>query len=78
MTYQELVVSAKKLSPEQRLALMTELAQSLQMEMSMQRERPSSLARVRGMLKVEGGTPTDEELTNDYADYLIKKHKRIK
>ncbi len=34
----------------------------------------SSLDRVLGMLTPDGPMPTDEELKEDYTDYLIKKY----
>jgi hypothetical protein len=74
MTYHELVVSIKKLPPEQRLSLMEVLAQSLKVDMSLQGERASSLERVRGMLKGEEVSPSKDDLENDYTDYLIKKY----
>lgn len=74
MTYQELVASVKKLPPEERLSLMEVLAQSLKVDMALQGERPSSLSRVRGMLKGEGPPPSDDELKNDYTEYLIEKY----
>jgi hypothetical protein len=74
MTYQELVTTIKKLSPEQRLSLLELLAQTLRADIHPGTPRSSSLARVRGMLKVDGQLPTDEELSDDYADYLTKKY----
>ena len=74
MTYQELVVTIKNLPLEQRLALIEVVAQSLRADMTVQGERLSSLARVRGMLTGEEEQPSDDELTDDYTDYLIKKY----
>jgi hypothetical protein len=74
MTYQELVVTIKKLTPEQRLSLMEELAQSLRGDIAWRGERQSSLERVRGMLKGQETPSTDEQLQKNYTDYLIKKY----
>lgn len=74
MIYQELVTSIKKLPPEQRLSLMEVLAQSLRADLSAQVARSSSLVRVRGMLKGEGKLFTEQELADEYTDYLIEKY----
>ncbi len=34
----------------------------------------SSLSRVLGIIKPDGETPTDEELKQDYIDYLMNKY----
>ncbi len=34
----------------------------------------SSLSRVLGIIKPDGETPTDEELKQDYIDYLDEKY----
>lgn len=74
MIYQELVTSIKKLPLEQRLSLMEVLAQSFRDDLPAIATRSSSLARVRGMLKVEGIIPTDQELADEYTDYLFEKY----
>jgi len=74
MLYQELVTTAKKLPYRQKLQLLEELAHSLRADMPLPDTRPSSLARVRGMLKVEGASPTDQELADEYANYLSEKY----
>ena len=73
MIYQELVTTVKRLPLQQRLRLMEELAYSVRAELPVEGKRPSSLARVRGMLKVEGEPPTDQELIDDRIDHLIKR-----
>jgi hypothetical protein len=75
MIYTELVETVRKLPYEQRVSLIEVLAHSLKSEGPVERKRPSSLARVRGMLKVDGPIPTDEELEEAYTDYLIEKYK---
>lgn len=74
MTYQELVTTIKKLPPEQRLSLLELLVESLRADIPTQVARPSSLARIRGMLKVNGPIPSDEALAEDYTNYLIEKY----
>jgi hypothetical protein len=74
MTYVEVLETAKKLSPAQRRLLIEAIARSLEEEKATPPKRPSSLARVRGMLKVNGAPPSDDELSDDYTEYLIKKY----
>lgn len=74
MTYQELVKTIQTLPLEERLSLLEVLTSSLRADFPGKGVRPASLAEVRGMLKVEGPAPTDEEIENGYTDYLIEKY----
>ena len=74
MTYQELVRTIQILPLAERLSLLEVLAQSLQADMQVEGGRPSSLDRVRGMLKTNGPAPSDQELEEDYTNYLIEKY----
>ena len=74
MRFQELVASIKNLQPEQRLSLLEILANSLREDFSPREERPSTLSRVRGILKTEKPLPTSKQLAGDYTDYLIEKY----
>jgi hypothetical protein len=75
MTYQELVKTIKRLPPEQRRSLMAVLEQSLVVDMPAQPDRPSSLERVPGMLKGNGSPPSDQELNDDYTEFLKEKYR---
>lgn len=74
MTYQELVKTIQTMPLAERLSLLEVLTASLQADFPGKGVRPASLAEVRGMLKVEGSAPTDEEIENGYTDYLIEKY----
>ena len=74
MTYQELVTSIKKLPLEQRLSLIEVVTQSLRTDLPVKSTRTSSLERVRGMLKVEGVLPNEQELSDEYTEYLVEKY----
>ena len=74
MTYQELVKTIQTLPLAERLSLLEVLTLSLQADFPGKGVRTASLADVRGMLKVGGPPPTDEEIENDYTDYLIEKY----
>lgn len=76
MTVQTPVSEIKQLSFKERLELLEAIARSLQAELvpSSQPEPASSLNRSLGILKPEGPMPTDEELKEDYINYLIEKY----
>lgn len=74
MTYQELVKTIQALPVAERLSLLEVLALSLQADIQGEEASDSSLAQVRGMLKPEGPPPTDEEVEEDYTNYLIEKY----
>ncbi len=74
MRFQELVKSIKNLQPEQRLSLLEILAKSLREDFPSRGKRPSTLSRVRGLLKTERPMPTSKQLADEYTDYLIEKY----
>jgi hypothetical protein len=74
LTYQDLVIEIKRLSPHEQDALLHLLRKLVNDSFDHQAGRATSLARVRGMLKPEGLIPNDEDLTEDYTRYLIKKY----
>ena len=75
MTYQEIVKKIQTLPVTERLSLLEILAHSLQTEMqeASVKSRQSILAEVRGMLRVDP-LPGDEELREDYTNYLSEKY----
>ena len=76
MTYHEMVVEIERLPLNEQLALLEALTRALRktLTQSDKKEPVQSLVLVRGMLKPDGPMPTDEELKQDYTDYLIKKY----
>ena len=76
MSYQQIVNEAMGLPLHERLTLLELLAYSIQQELSGKRgsRNGSSLNRVLGALKSEHPTPSDEEIKNEYIDYLIEKY----
>ena len=74
VTYQDIVKTIQELPLTERLSLLEMLAQSLQAEIRSKLARQSSLARVRGMLKVDGPLPSDQDLEEEYIEYLIEKY----
>ncbi len=76
MIYQEIVVEIEKLPLNEQLSLIETLAKFISRHRTFRRSIPNSLERVRGMLKPASGEPmpTDTRLSDDYADYLIRKY----
>ncbi|MCA9973226.1 MAG: hypothetical protein KC425_23570 [Anaerolineales bacterium] len=74
MEYQELVKTIQTLPIAERLSLLQVLAESLQTDIQPEIERSSSLVRVRGILKGNRATLTDQEIEDSYTNYLIEKY----
>jgi hypothetical protein len=72
MTYADLLEEIEQLSREERQALLTHLMLSLQEEEG--GARAGSLLPLRGCLRPEGSLPKDEELRDDYTEYLTGKY----
>ena len=73
MKYEEILSVVSRLSLDEQLRLIEILSRSIRTKIELKPERKSSLALMRGILKPDGAMPTDEELKEDYVDYLIKK-----
>ena len=76
MIYRDMVTEIVKLPVEERLLLLEELTRSLRADLSAQ-ERSAGASRPklsRGMLKPVGPLPSDNDLRQDYTDYLIRKY----
>ena len=72
-----IIQQVDRLPLDDRMALMEYLARSMQNELRVRarRKKGSSLDRVLGALREKGKpAPTDEEVQNMIADYLIEKH----
>ena len=76
MTYREMAVEIERLPLNEQLALLEALTRSLRkvLTQSGTKEPGKSPKLTRGMLKPDGPMPTDEELKQDYTDYLIRKY----
>ncbi|HIK33989.1 MAG TPA: hypothetical protein IGS17_08290 [Oscillatoriales cyanobacterium M59_W2019_021] len=62
MLLQELKEEAVKLSPRDRLALVSAIIESLQNTPIAKSERSGAIQRMRGLLKTEKPAPTDREV----------------
>jgi hypothetical protein len=76
MTYHDVAVEIERLPLNEQLALLEVLTRSLRKTLTQSDAKKSgkSLKLVRGMLKPDGPMPTDEELKEDYTNYLIRKY----
>ena len=74
MTYEQLIKEIMQLPVEERLELLEVTAHSLREDMQMREHRKSAVSRLRGIIKFDGETPTDEELKEHYAHYLTEKY----
>ncbi len=74
-TYTEVVDKVKRLSQAEKLALLHVLADSLHKD-APQTKRKQTLKSLYGALRSpKGRIPTDDELKQDYINYLVEKYK---
>lgn len=90
MTREEIVKEARQLPLTERKAAVEEITSSIREEMqangsaakdashakneSSLDEKLAAFYRLQGMLKTDAPPPTDEELKQDYIDYLAEKY----
>ena len=77
MTYDEIVAEIPKLSAAERERLFVVVVRSLRTDGVREaggRRNPAAILKWAGALKTDGPPPTDEELKEDYIDYLEKKY----
>lgn len=76
MTYREIAAEFQQLPIDERLMLLEELTRSLRVELSETKKprRGGKFRLRRGMLKPAGPMPTDQQLHEDYVDYLVEKY----
>ena len=76
MTYHDMAVEIERLPLNEQLALLEVLTRSLRKTLTQSDAKKSgkSLKLVCGMRKPDGPMPTDEELKEDYTNYLIRKY----
>ena len=84
MTREEIIQEINQLPPDERKAIAETVLRGVQEEVAADSERPASevsreekiaaFHRLRGMLQTEGPAPPDEELKDDYINYLQEKY----
>jgi hypothetical protein len=74
MLLQELKEQVFKLSPSDRLALVSAIIESLQDTPISEPERSGAIRRMRGLLKTDRPAPTDEEVATMLQERRIDKY----
>jgi hypothetical protein len=74
VTFQELLTEINSLPLEERLILLEALTRGLRAELSLQPQAIAPVETVRGRLKPTEPMPTDEDVKDAYARYLIEKY----
>ncbi|RUT06225.1 hypothetical protein DSM106972_034310 [Dulcicalothrix desertica PCC 7102] len=74
MSLQELKEQAYRLSPSERLALVSAIVESLQDTSSFLPERSNAIERMRGLLKTDKPAPTDEEVEAMLEERRVEKY----
>lgn len=74
MTYQEIVEAVHHLSSQERLALLEVLARSVRLDLADSRQEVPLSQLLHGILSQGGSPATDEELRDDYTNYLLRKY----
>ncbi len=69
MTAKDLLTEIERLPLDERLYLLEALTHNIRESI-----QSTSLSRVLGMLKGDGEIPTDEQVKQDYLDYLDEKY----
>ena len=69
MTMQDLLNEIEQLPLEEQLAVLEALSRHIRRSLE---QRPRR--NLRGILATDAEPPTDDEIKDDYADYLIKKY----
>jgi hypothetical protein len=83
MTKEEIISEFWRLPPEEREAVVEEISRGggangssakSKLHADTIEEKLAALGRLRGVFKTAGPPPTDEELKEDYINYLTKKY----
>lgn len=81
MKQEELIQEICRLPLRQRVEILAAVLESVRNEERSteaaahnSQERLAALERLRGLLKFEGGPPTDEEVKDMISDYLVEKY----
>ncbi|MCC5638562.1 hypothetical protein LC593_22550 [Nostoc sp. CHAB 5844] len=74
MLSQDLKAQVLKLTPSDRLALISVIIESLQDTTVTQPDRSGAIRRMRGLLKTEQPAPNDEEVATMLEERLVEKY----
>ncbi|HEX8146327.1 MAG TPA: hypothetical protein VF591_03910 [Pyrinomonadaceae bacterium] len=74
MTRQQLLSEIERLSLAERVELLEAITRSVREELRPRTRTPGAAARLRGIARPDGAPPSDEELKEDYVNYLDGKY----
>lgn len=74
MLLEQLKEQVFKLPPQDRLALVSAIIESLQDTSIAQPDRCDAIRRMRGLLKIDQPTPTDEEVAAMLEEWRVEKY----
>lgn len=74
MLLQEVKEQVFKLPPSDRLALVSAIIESLQDQPISKADRSGAIQRMRGLLKTDQATPTDEEVAAILEERRVEKY----
>ncbi|MBC7908858.1 MAG: hypothetical protein H7Y30_00050 [Pyrinomonadaceae bacterium] len=75
MTHEQLIKEIRQLPLKERIELLEVISLSVREETHPREQRKSAVSRLRGIAKPDDGPPpTDEEIKEDYARYLMEKY----
>jgi hypothetical protein len=77
MLSSELKAQVFKLTPSDRLALISVIVESLQESPASQSERSAAIRRMRGLLKTDRPAPTDEEVAAMLEERRVEKYLQL-
>lgn len=75
MTYREIVAEIERLPEAEQQALLLWLVKRARIETRRDHSAAPPAKLVRGIARPTGKMPTDDEIREDYTDYLIEKYK---
>ncbi|MBV8857450.1 MAG: hypothetical protein JOZ02_11005 [Acidobacteria bacterium] len=74
MTHQQLLSEIERLSLAERVELLEAITRSVREELRLRTRTPGAVGRLRGIARPDGVAPSDEELKEDYVNYLAGKY----
>jgi hypothetical protein len=74
MTREELLSEIERLPLAERVELLEVITRSVHEEIQPRARREGTVNRLRGIAKPDGPVPSDEELKEDYINYLTEKY----
>lgn len=75
ISYPTVVENIKRLTLEEQLTLLEAISRLIRGALHQEARPTNSRANLRGILKPENASPSEEELTDAYTQYLIEKYK---